>query len=499
MAIPKICGIETEYGIIARGVDLSAVAASTILVNAYAGRDWSNAWDFSGERPHRDARDERIDGSFFPETEYHLANTVLTNGARFYVDHAHPEVSSPECRTALEALQFDLAGDEIMRKSMAIAANVIAPGAEIIVYKNNSDGKGNSYGCHENYLVDRGVPFGRLAAMITPHFVTRQVFCGAGKIGIENQSSQDKRYQISQRADFFEEDVGLETTVRRPIVNTRDEPHADAERFRRLHVIVGDANLSQVATFLKVGTTSIVLAMIEDGEFPESLVVKNPVQAIRAVSRDPELRQLVELHDGRRLTALDIQEAIIDSAFVWARRHDMESVGQACGELVLREWAAVVSDLRRDPVDTRDRVDWVAKRLLLESYAKSRQLSSDDPRLKLIDIQYHDLRPGRGIATKAGLRTLLDERSIEHATLEPPHTTRAYFRGKVLAKWPEQVVAANWDSVLIDAGGDALVRIPMDDPLRGTHDLVADIIDSAITASDLLESLGVSVPDDSKG
>lgn len=497
MAIPKVCGIETEYGILARGIDLSAVAASTILVNAYAGRDWSNTWDFSAERPHRDARDNRPLGSSFPETEYHLANTVLTNGARYYVDHAHPEVSSPECRTAFEALLYDLAGDEVMRTSMANAAEAVGPTAEIIVYKNNSDGKGNSYGCHENYLVDRGVPFGRLAAMITPHFVTRQVFCGAGKVGEEHRpSAHAGRFQISQRADFFEEEVGLETTVRRPIVNSRDEPHADADRYRRLHVIVGDANMSQMATYLKVGTTAIILAMIEDDAYPEGLVLRQPVQAIRSISQDPTLRQTVELADGRNVSALDVQEQLIEYARNWSLRHGLESVGAECGEHVLQEWSRVIADLRRDPSAARDRVDWVAKRIVLESYAVSRGISDDDPKMKLIDIQYHDLRPGRGIAAKTGLSVLIDDVAVSHAVTEPPRSTRAYFRGKVLERWPDHVVAANWDSMVIDAGGDALVRIPMDEPLRGTYELVAEIVANAASPAELIEMLGLDRPDD---
>ena len=497
MAIPKVCGIETEYGVLARGIDLSAVAASTILVNAYSGRDWSSNWDFSAERPHRDARDDRPLGSSFPETEYHLANTVLTNGARYYVDHAHPEVSSPECRTALEALQYDLAGDEVMRRSMAIAADAVGTAAEIIVYKNNSDGKGNSYGCHENYLVDRSLPFGRLAAMITPHFVTRQVFCGAGKVGEEHHSAAHvDRFQISQRADFFEEEVGLETTVRRPIVNSRDEPHAHADRYRRLHVIVGDANMSQMATFLKVGTTAIILAMIEDGAYPEGLILRHPVQAMRSISQDPTLRQTVELADGRILTALDVQEQLIEYARDWSQRHGLDSVGVECGEHVLQEWSRVVADLRREPSDARDRVDWVAKKILLESYAVSRRISDDDPKMKLIDIQYHDLRPGRGIASKAGLRTLIDDVAVMHAVTEPPRSTRAYFRGKVLERWPEHVVAANWDSMVIDAGGNALVQIPMDEPLRGTYELVAEIVANAASPAELIAMLGLDRPDD---
>lgn len=492
MAIPKICGIETEYGVLARGVEMSAVAASSILVNAYAGRDFASTWDFSAERPFVDAREDRVFGSTFPEIEYQQANTVLTNGARFYVDHAHPEVSSPECRTALEAVRWDVAADEVMRRSMTKASDALGDSAEIVVYKNNSDGKGNSYGCHENYLVDRMIPFGHLAAAITAHFVTRQVFCGAGKLGSEVGPSVDGRlFQVSQRAEFFEEEVGLETTVRRPIVNTRDEPHADASRFRRLHVIVGDANMSEFATLLKVGTTAIVLAMIEDSFFPIDLVLRAPVEAIRRISANPRLSESVETVDGRRMTALDIQHVLHERACMWAERHGLESVGVECGRLVLDEWGRVLDDLSNDPETARDRVDWVAKQTMIESYASTRGVLPADARLKAIDIQYHDLRPGRTLADKAGLRRLIDPDDVISAVTDPPASTRAFFRGSVLARWPEAVVAANWDSLVLDVGADVLVRVPMDDPLRGTHDLVSQILDAAATPADLVRALGI--------
>ena len=214
-----------------------------------------------------------------PEVETTLVNAVLTNGARYYVDHAHPEISTPEVSTAREAVVWDRAAEEIVRASMEYARPLLAAGGELVVYKNNSDGKGNSYGCHENYLLARELPFGRLAAQITPHFVTRQIFCGAGKVGCElpGRAPDDVVYQLSQRADFFEEEIGLETTLKRPIVNTRDEPHCDPQKYRRLHVIVGDANMSEVATYLKVGTTAIVLAMIEDDELGDDWLLGNPV------------------------------------------------------------------------------------------------------------------------------------------------------------------------------------------------------------------------------
>ena len=289
MATPKVCGIETEYGIIFKGGDVNPITASSIIVNSYSqGKDDLVGWDYIDEHPGNDARGYSLDDYLFPEYESQLVNTVLTNGARYYVDHAHPEISTPECRNALEAVLFDRAGEEIIRSSMQLANDGLPDHSEIVIYKNNSDGKGNSYGCHENYLVSRQTPFTQIAQQITTHFVTRQIFCGAGKVGAEHRGMSGKganqpAFQISQRADFFEEEIGLETTLKRPIVNTRDEPHCDPTKYRRLHVIAGDANMSEVATLLKLGTTSIVLAMIEDDAFPEHLIVKNPVDAIRQV------------------------------------------------------------------------------------------------------------------------------------------------------------------------------------------------------------------------
>ena len=245
MALPKVCGIETEYGIVVRGAENNPVSASSLLINSYVSATSEKVgWDFEDETPANDARGFDLDDVFAPEIETSLVNAVLPNGARYYVDHAHPEISIPEVTTALEAVRWDRAADEIVRASMEHARELLDGDGELVVYKNNSDGKGNSYGCHENYLMAREVPFGRLTTQVTPHFVTRQIFCGAGKVGCElpGQPNDDIGYQLSQRADFFEEEIGLETTLKRPIINTRDEPHADAQKYRRLHVICGDAN-----------------------------------------------------------------------------------------------------------------------------------------------------------------------------------------------------------------------------------------------------------------
>jgi Pup amidohydrolase len=495
VAIPKVCGIETEYGIVVRGLpDVSPVAASSLLINAYLARLHARrtGWDFDHENPASDARDNWLDTVYPPEIETQLVNAVLTNGARYYVDHAHPEISTPECRTAYECLVWDRASEEILIESMEAATAQLPAGAEVVVYKNNSDGKGNSYGCHENYLVDRMLPFGRLATQITAHFVTRQVFTGSGKVGCETPGVgvNDVPFQLSQRSDFFEEELGLETTLKRPIVNTRDEPHCDPTKYRRLHVIVGDANLSEVATYLKVGTTAIVLAMIEDDAFPAHLVLDHPVRAIRDVSWDPTLRATIALVNGERLTAMELQWQLLNAAQAWGAKFGFEAVGESVGPDVLARWEQVLAGLETNPDSVADQVDWVAKRRLVDGFAERHNLNSSNAKLKAIDLQYSDLRPTKCLARRAGLATLVDEAEWAPARTAPPTTTRAWFRGTCLAKFPQDVVAANWDSMVFDVGSDPLKRVPMAEPLKGTQALVGRLMESSGSARQLLEQLG---------
>ena len=492
MALPKVCGIETEYGIIVKGADPNPVAASSVLINAYVTSVTRRIdWDFVDEHPGNDARGFSWEDSLPPEVEPQLVNAVLTNGSRYYVDHAHPEISTPECRTPSQALLYDRAAEEIVRSSMQLVRSYLPAEAEIVLYKNNSDGKGNSYGCHENYLLDRAVPFGRLVAEITPHFVTRQVFTGAGKVGCEHPafSPPDVPFQISQRADFFEEEVGLETTLKRPIVNTRDEPHCDPLKYRRLHVIVGDANLSEVATFLKLGTTAIVLAMIEDGAISRDLTMLDPVTAIRQVSHDPTLRQTVALRTGERMTALDVQWALYEMAERYASRDGLECLG-GDGPLVLSRWHDVLSGLSSDPLSVASIVDWVAKKRLVDAFAERHGLGTYDARTKALDLQYHDMRAEKSIARRVGLETVCGDDEVRRAMTEPPSDTRAYFRGRVLARWPESVVAANWDSIVFDVGRDPLRRVPMMEPLRGTRELVGELVETSADVTELLARLG---------
>ncbi len=502
MAIAKIVGIETEYGIVIRGTDESnPIAASSTLINAYlhaTARDRAGAsgrvdWDFEDESPGTDARGfDQADGSLAPEVETHLVNAVLTNGARYYVDHAHPELSTPECADALSVVRFDRAAELILRRSMAAATELLPPGQEIVVYKNNSDGKGNSYGCHENYLMDRTVPFGRIVAGITPHFMTRQIYCGAGKVGSEapGLGVADVPFQLSQRADFFEEEIGLETTLKRPIVNTRDEPHADAQKYRRLHVIIGDANMSQLATFLKVGTTSIVLAMIEDDALDTDLRFATPVPTLRQISYDTTLSRTYLLADGRRISALEVQWNLLDAARTWAAERGLEVVGEEVGKEILTRWEEVLTDLEADPMRLADRLDWPAKLNLIERYRVRDGLEWGDPRLAALDLQYHDLREARSLAERVGLERLVDDDDATLAITEPPTDTRAYFRGVCLTRWPESIVAANWDSIVFDVGEDPLRRVPMMEPSRGTRAHVGSVLDRCSTPAELLEQLG---------
>jgi proteasome accessory factor A len=500
VAVPKVCGTETEYGVVLRGVaDPNPVLASSVLINSYVEQR-KVGWDFEDESPGRDARGYGREGAQPPEIETHLVNTVLTNGARYYVDHAHPEYSTPECANALELVLADKAGERVLARSMQAASRILEPGQSIVVYKNNSDGKGNSYGCHENYLVDRALPFSALVRHLLPWFVTRQVFTGAGKVGSENGAAPVD-YQISQRADFFEEEVGLETTLKRPIVNTRDEPHADPQLYRRLHVIAGDANLCEVATFLKIGTTAIVLAMIED-DFLDSAGARKDwslagsVAAMRVVSHDPTCRATIELADGASMTGVELQWEFLRLAQKYADETGLEACGgETVGGDVLARWELVLGALERDPLSLEGQLDWVTKFALLDAYAARDGLAWDDPKLALLDLQYHDVRPQRSLyerLVRAGkVERLVEEPDVLAAINDPPGSTRAYFRGTCLARWPDAVVAANWDSLILDIGGDPLKRIPMMEPLRGTKAHVGPLFASVDTPGELVARLAL--------
>jgi len=501
MSARRVMGIETEYGISVPGQPgANAMVSSSQVVNAYQAATTARArrarWDFEEENPLRDARGfdlaaEAADASQLTDEDLGLANVILTNGARLYVDHAHPEYSAPECTNPMDAVIWDKAGERVMAEA-ASRAGALPGGPAIQLYKNNTDNKGASYGCHENYLMSRSTPFADIVRHLTPFFVSRQVVCGAGRVG-RGADGRDEGFQISQRADFFEVEVGLETTLKRPIINTRDEPHADPDKYRRLHVIIGDANLSEVSTFLKLGTTSLVLAMIEDRFLAADLAVESPVAELRAISHDPSLRHLVTLRDGRKMTAVQLQLEYLELA----RKYSEDKYGADVDEVtsdVLDRWESVLSRLAEDPMLLSRELDWVAKLGILEGYRARDGLSWGHPRLQLVDLQYADVRLDRGLynrlAERGRMIRLTAERDVLRAMDEPPEDTRAYFRGRCLRKYPDAVAAASWDSVIFDIPGrESLQRVPTLEPMRGTRAHVGDLLDKCETAGELVAAL----------
>ncbi len=500
MTAQRVMGTETEFGISAPGHPAAnAMVLSSQVVTAYAianGRGNKVRWDFEEENPLRDARGfdlarEVADASQLTDEDTGLANIILTNGARLYVDHAHPEYSSPEVTNPRDAVIWDKAGEIVIREAARVAATL--PGSlPVNLYKNNTDNKGASYGAHENYLMRRETPFADIVRHLVPFFVSRQVMCGAGRVGI-GQDGREHGFQISQRADYFEAEVGLETTLKRPIINTRDEPHADPSRYRRLHVIIGDANLSEISTFLKLGTTAIVLAMIEDSFLPEDLVIDRPVTELRNVSHDPTLRHLVRLRDGRSISAVDIQREYADQARKYLEDRYGNDVDPVTADVMAR-WESVLDRLASDPMSLSRELDWVAKYSLMQSYRERDGLDWDAPRLHLVDLQYADVRPEKGLYHRlvgsGRFERIVSAQEIAHAVTFPPEDTRAYFRGECLRRYPAQIAAASWDSVIFDVPGrDSLQRVPTLDPLRGTRAHVGHLLDRCETASDFVDAL----------
>src|SRR6516225_7611924 len=360
----RVFGLETEYGITLTGAETVDVVAESIeLVRRYTDHGALMKWDYDLEDPHLDARGFRArellqdtDESAYYEIDKRRplsfeeikSDLVLSNGARFYNDHAHPEYSTPECTTLREIVAQDKAGERILAECARRRNSHLPEGCEARLYKNNTDFVGHSYGCHDNYLMRRDVPWEWLVRDVVPFLVSRQVFAGAGKMGIEGEDSggHSGLYQIAQRSDFFSVLCSIDTMNRRPLVNTRDEPHADAERYRRFHVIIGDANMSHIATALKVGTTALVLELIEKDHAPR-LELANPIEATKLLSRDRSLQWLIELKDGRTISAIDVQRLYLTAA----RKHCDE---EAETSWLLAEWESVLDDLAADYWRCRD-------------------------------------------------------------------------------------------------------------------------------------------------
>lgn len=521
MSVKRIMGSETEYGVFAPSQPwANPTVLSAFVVNTYdalfrqdlaAGGQAS--WDYASESPLQDARgfaqaqeqahpsqlthqsrvltSEDIAAEALSEAgvfgeridwEQVTMNSVLPNGGRLYVDHAHPEYSSPEVTSPRDAVLWDAAGDLLAARTVEAIARAdqaeALPMPLINLYKNNTDGKGQAYGSHENYLLPRSLDFDQLVAGLLPFFATRIVMIGAGRLGL-GQAGQEPGFQLSQRADFFERTVGLETTIRRPLVNTRDEPHAEGSRYRRLHVISGDANFSHYSNLLKFGTMSLVLNLIEAGAAP-AVKLADPVAAMQTVSRDLTFRLPLPLAGGGQMTALEIQRAYLEAS------RQLEQEPDAQTREILDLWEQVLDELERNFLTLADRLDWVAKYALMSSYV-AQGLDWSDPKLAAIDLQYSDVRPAKGLYHKlvalGRMKTLLTDHQISAALASPPRDTRAFLRGTLVSRWPQELVGANWDSLAVrNPLAVEIQRLTMSEP-------------AAFTAAQVEPHLGVAHAD----
>ncbi len=407
------------------------------------------------------------------------SNVFLENGARLYLDvGSHPEYATPECDDLYDVVAHDKAGERILEGLVQGAEERLEEEGirgEIFVFKNNTDSAGNSYGCHENYLVSRHKDFHRTVDVLIPFLVTRQIFLGAGKL---TQTPRGTTYSISQRADHIWEGVSSATTRSRPIINTRDEPHADAERYRRLHVIAGDSNMSEYATFVKVGTMVALLQMIEKDVVFRDLSLENPIRAIREIAHDPTCRRKVRLMNGRELSALDIQWEYLDRAMRFARSPGFPVQVKAAVD----RWESLLTGLEKDPMTLDREVDWVAKYRLLERYQHRRNLQLSDPRLAMMDLSYHDVNRERGLfymmQDKGMMERVVGDENIANAVRRPPQTTRAKLRGEFIkaAKAKKRDFTVDW--VHLKLNDQAQRTVMCKDPFRSVDERVDKLIES---------------------
>ncbi|MFQ5597519.1 MAG: proteasome accessory factor PafA2 family protein [Nitrospiria bacterium] len=462
----RLYGIETEYGITREDLDrFDPVVESMELVRSHH-RPFRSDWDYGGEDPKQDARGfraktlqqekEEIEFEVLdrrrPFSFYEMkSDLMLQNGARFYNDHTHPEYSTPECATLKTLVAHDRAGERILQACARKRNRLLGKREAVQLYKNNTDFHGHSYGCHDNYLLPRRLPFNDLVTFLIPFLITRQIFAGAGKVGTENEAGYTLGiFQLSQRADFIEVPVSIDTMHQRPILNTRDEPHADASLYRRLHLIVGDANMSEYASALKVGTTWMVLQLIERGRAPKDALIDMPVQTLQALSKDPSLRQTLRLADGRSISPVDHQRLYLEAAL------DVFGEGDAETSWILKHWALTLQGLDSDPVQLADRIDWIAKKWLIETFMDAEGVGWTDPRLPCLDLEYHNIHPERGLflalEAEGRVQRLVDEEAIRQAIETPPADTRAAVRGQIVQRFLDDIDKIQWETIHFKGG-----------------------------------------------
>ncbi len=463
----RLFGIETEYGIVVDGLSaVDWVSESMAVVRGHAG-EAVKGWNYRGEDARRDMRGFTVkslntnpDDAVFDTGSHHTmsheeerSDRILVNGARFYNDHGHPEYATPECRNLFDLVAHDRAGERVVldaakRRSAAI-------GRAVTIYKNNTDFHGSSYGTHEGYLMQRHVDTTALIGTLLPFFASRCVYAGAGKAGVENVSGPDAdRFQLSQRADFMAVEASVDTLHNRPLVNTRDEPHATPSKYRRLHVICGDANMSEVATALKVGATVLVLRLLEDG-WTSPVRLRDPVRASRNISRDLSFKLAYEQDGGTSLRAIDIQRAYLVAAEHRYAGADAET------DWVLHEWRTALDLLETDFTKLADRLDWVAKYLLLDEFRQEEGLPWNDSHIQSLDLAYHNIDRSEGLyygLEEAGaMRRLVTESRVDAAVSCAPADTRAYLRGLIIKRFGHAVKRTGWNGIVFHHNGEDLL------------------------------------------
>ncbi|MBO0729922.1 MAG: Pup--protein ligase [Acidimicrobiaceae bacterium] len=408
------------------------------------------------------------------------SNVFLENGARLYLDvGSHPEYATPECDSIADLVVHDKAGERILEHLVTSAElRLREEGIKgvIFLFKNNTDSAGNSYGCHENYLTSRRDDFGHYAEVLIPFFVSRQIYAGAGKV---LQTARGAMYCISQRAEHIWEGVSSATTRSRPIINTRDEPHSDAERFRRLHVIVGDSNMSEYATFLKIGATSILLRMLEDpGVVLRDMTLENPIRAIREISHDTSCKRRVRLANGREASALDIQSEYYNRAVRYQETRGLSPLE----EQALAMWGHCLEGIEKDPWSLDRECDWVIKHSLIEHFRERESVALAHPKVALMDLQYHDVSRDRGLFYKVQRRGMVertcDDAAIDKAVDEPPQTTRARLRGEFIRRAKERRRDFTVDWVHLKLNDQAQRTVLCKDPFKARDDRVEKLIAS---------------------
>jgi proteasome accessory factor PafA2 len=491
-------GTETEIGIAReKEENLDVVAESMAVVRSATKSGVLMRWDYDCEDPHADMRGFHVqelrqdtdEATYFAQdAERELtfveikSDLVLGNGARYYNDHAHPEYCTPECSTVEELVAHDRAGERIlMRCAQKLSEE---RDCAVCLYKNNTDFRGHSYGCHENYLLPRSLPWEKLARGIQAFLVTRQIIAGAGKFAIEEEDKfVAPGFQISQRSDFFSELQSVDTMQRRPIVNTRDEPHANPNLFRRFHVILGDANMSPFSTRLKIGSTALVLEALARDPKRSYSVLADPLQALVSISRDGKFHWEVTLQDKQTSSALDLQREYLRAV------KDLCDLSEKPKAAIVADWEKVLQDLATDPMRCRDRLDWAAKLALIREFQASQNVGANDPWLQSLDLEYHRLDREKGLyyalEQSGAILGVPDDAAVRRAISEPPRTTRAYVRGRCIQKFSASVVAAQWDHITLQGTRGPLKISLLDVFTQAEVTAYAKVVDAAKCPDDL--------------